>query len=112
MNAAEAQLEVASHLAEAQQQLARAVLACGDYLYLTRIRANGLSKSVVFENGIFSPGPKDFMRIAPAAFPLLLKRSSRSAGIPARTGAKAAAGCGTEKCQCCEWRCFRSRNDC
>jgi hypothetical protein len=27
MNAAEAQLEVASHLAEAQQQLARAVLA-------------------------------------------------------------------------------------
>jgi hypothetical protein len=38
MNAAEAQLEVASHLAEAKQQLARAVLACGDYLYLTRIR--------------------------------------------------------------------------
>jgi hypothetical protein len=38
MNAAEAQLEVASHLAEAQQQLARAVLACGDYLYLTRTR--------------------------------------------------------------------------
>ena len=38
MNAAEAQLEVASHLAEAKQQLARAVLACGDYLYLARIR--------------------------------------------------------------------------
>ena len=27
---------------------------------------------------------------------------SRSAGIPARTGAKAAAGCDTQKCQCCE----------
>ena len=38
MNAAEAQLEVASHLAEAQQQLERAVQACGDYLYLARIR--------------------------------------------------------------------------
>jgi hypothetical protein len=38
MNAAEAQLEVARHLAEAQQQLTRAVLACGDYLYLTRTR--------------------------------------------------------------------------
>jgi hypothetical protein len=38
MNAAEAQLEVASHLAEAQQQLTRAVLACGDYLYLTKTR--------------------------------------------------------------------------
>jgi hypothetical protein len=38
MNAAEAQLEVGSHLAEAQQQLAGAVQACGDYLYLSRIR--------------------------------------------------------------------------
>lgn len=38
MNAAEAQLEVASRLAEARQQLARAVQACGDYLYLSRMR--------------------------------------------------------------------------
>jgi 5-bromo-4-chloroindolyl phosphate hydrolysis protein len=38
MNAAEAQLEVASHLAEARQQLAQAVLACRDYLYLAKIR--------------------------------------------------------------------------
>jgi hypothetical protein len=38
MNAAEAQTEVAIHLAEAQQRLARAVQACGDYLYLSRIR--------------------------------------------------------------------------
>src|ERR1700686_2659120 len=40
------------------------------------------------------------------AFSLLLNRYSRSTGIPARTRAKAAAGCGTQKCQCCEWRCF------
>jgi hypothetical protein len=40
--------------------------------------------------------------VEPAAFPLSLKRSSRSTEIPARTGAKTAAGCGTEKCQCCE----------
>jgi len=38
MSAAEAQLEVARQLGEAQQQLARAMQACGDYLYLTRIR--------------------------------------------------------------------------
>jgi hypothetical protein len=38
MNAAEAQTEVAIHLAEAQRQLARAVQAWGDYLYLSRIR--------------------------------------------------------------------------
>lgn len=38
MNAAEVQLEVVSHLAEAEQPLARAVLACGDYPYLPRIR--------------------------------------------------------------------------
>jgi len=37
MNAAEAQLEVASHLAEAQQ-LKRGVQSCGDCLYLARIR--------------------------------------------------------------------------
>jgi hypothetical protein len=37
MNAAEAQLEVASHLAEAQQKLERAVQACGDYFHLARI---------------------------------------------------------------------------
>jgi hypothetical protein len=38
MNAAEAQLEVASHLAEAQQQLAGQCWPAEDYLYLTRIR--------------------------------------------------------------------------
>jgi hypothetical protein len=42
----------------------------------------------------------------------VLKRFNRSAEIPARTGAKAAAACGRQKCQGCEWRCFRSRNDC
>ena len=46
------------------------------------------------------------------AFPLLLKRFNRSAGIPARTGAKAAASYGTQKCRWREWRRFRSRNDC
>jgi hypothetical protein len=38
VNAAEAQLEVASHLTDAQQQLEWAVQTGGDYLYLTRIR--------------------------------------------------------------------------
>jgi hypothetical protein len=46
------------------------------------------------------------------AFPLLLKRFSRSAGIPARTEAKAAAGCGTQKCRWRERRRLRSQNDC
>ena len=38
MNTAEAQLEVASHLAEAKQQLEQALQACGDYLYLASRR--------------------------------------------------------------------------